>query len=425
MTTGAEFARLAAQRRKEADEAMGQIAALRSEHREKREEVARRYEEAAGELLALLLPGLDAIALQRAAAVLAYPAILSWGVLDHLAEEKTQLAKRIAEIEADPRYKTRELLLAPGVGKLMLALAEQQDFRKPFAETLSRASHPMLNRLLESGYGTPDYEVQWWRLSFYKLWEAGDQVLEKFPGAKAFEDIRGEIIEAKKAVASFDAKIKEIKAQVAAIRALETEYNDSRQKLANSDADALTETRTRIRRHLEDLDYKNAGGTFQTDPAYEAPAKRSAGQWAKLTYMDAMARDQLAERENALRTELAKLDRTIAKFSRPKHAHTRIPTSDTERLRTRRDKDRKFFDRYHRSYETVYVFHDYNRGSIAEDFLWWDLMTDGHLDGNFIPEVQEFRNSHPNYDWDSDAAAAVAGQDYNPSGPNDDLADAS
>ena len=425
MTTGAEFARLAAQRRDEADEALEQIAKLRREHGEKREEVSRRYEEAAGELLGLLLGGLEAASLQRAAEVLEYPAIKSWRVLQHLDERKTKIAKRIAGIEADERFKSRELLLAPGVGKLMRALAEQQDFKKPFAETFSRASHPLLDRLLDSGYGTPGYEVQWWRLSFYKLWEAGDQVLEKFPGAKAFGDIRGEIIEAKKAVASFDAKIEEIEGQIAEIRALESDLAAAKKSLASADSDVLAETRTRIRRHLEDLDYKNAGGTFQNDPTFEAPARRCAGQWAKLTYMDAMASDHLAERELALRTEIAKLDRTITKYSRPKHADTRISTSDVNRMRTRRDKDRKFFDRYHRSYETVYVFQDYGRGSTAEDFLWWDLMTDGRLDGNFIPEVQEFRASHPSYDWESEAAAAVASQDSSLTDSTYDLVDAS
>jgi hypothetical protein len=88
----------------------------------------------------------------------------------------------------------------------------------------------------------------------------------------------------------------------------------------------------------------------------------------------------------------------------------------------------KSYARATRSYETVYVFDRYDRGRFVDDFLWWDLMTDGRLDGNFIPEVHRFRSAHPDWRYDAGAfgddeaaAAAVAAAE----GRDDNLVDAS
>jgi hypothetical protein len=60
----------------------------------------------------------------------------------------------------------------------------------------------------------------------------------------------------------------------------------------------------------------------------------------------------------------------------------------------------RIYDRYSRANQTVYVFHDYDRASPLEDFLWWDLMTDGRMDGNFIPEVSEYYAERPGYQYE-------------------------
>jgi hypothetical protein len=34
--------------------------------------------------------------------------------------------------------------------------------------------------------------------------------------------------------------------------------------------------------------------------------------------------------------------------------------------------------------------------------LWWDLMTDGDIDGNYIYEVNTYYSNHPNYRYSHD-----------------------
>ena len=82
-----------------------------------------------------------------------------------------------------------------------------------------------------------------------------------------------------------------------------------------------------------------------------------------------------------------------------------------------------YWKRYDKRAKVVRSFDRYDRGGLGQDVLWWDVMTDGKLDGSFSDEVQSFRESHPDYRYerrtwsaedDADdelAAAAVAGDD--------------
>ena len=371
-------------------------------------------------MLAAILPDLDAPFLQRAANLLAYPAILKWNVLENLDAEKVRLARRIAEIEVDPRYLGRQLLLAPGVGKLVLALEEQEAFRAPHAQLLVKANHPLLDRLIETNYGTDAYDVPFWRLSYYTLWEAAGQILERFPEAKTFAETRAEVIQARNVIQSFNAKIAELKKEIAHVENLAKERDMLVVEFRTADATALESTRNRLFRYLEDDGFKDAAKALANDPALDGLAKRAAGLHAKLDYLEAMNSEQLEARDAALKEELAKMNRNIIKYERPKNRYSNVPADAIQKLRIRGEKDRKWFDTYNRSYQMVYVFDSYNRGSLAGEFLWWDVMTDGRLDGNFIPEVQEFHHSHPEYSYsggsDALAAAAIASHDHEPGG---------
>ena len=407
--TGADFARLAEARRAEARDALERVKRLLAEHKTKRNEVASRYQEAADELARQLLPALDEPALGRAADLLAYPTILKWNLLRDRDADKAALAERIVAIERDPRYIERDLLLAPGVGKLVRALAEQRHFKEPYSGLLRKAAHPLLGRLLATGYGTDEYKVPFWRLSFYALWEAGDAIVERFPGKKTFGELRGELLEAQEAMESFDARINELQKEIGAVRALVDERQECATKLDSVDARWLATAHERIRHYLEDWAFKGLPGVAALPAGFEGVLKRASGLHAS---------EQLQSRATQLEEEIGKLDREIMKFRRPKRAYAPVPAASVDRLRMRRAKDDKFFDRYRRTYDTVYVFDRYDRGSLIGDFLWWDAMTDGRIDGDFIPDVRDFRSSHPHYDYDSghgrdaQAAAAVAEHDY-------------
>ncbi|MCC6559039.1 MAG: hypothetical protein IT372_39450 [Polyangiaceae bacterium] len=409
----------------EIDAARAEIQRLRQAHLRSRAEVEARWRHAHGELLQALVPSLDPQALQRAAWLTGYAPLAHPSVLANMEAERQRLAARIAEIEADPRFAHRELYRAPRVGTLVQKLAELEHYRAPLAAVLQSADHPRLERLLAASYGTPEYAEPFWRTAYYADWKAGDEILERFPEKKTFADLRAEIVQMRDSVAVYDARIAEVRAEIAAGERLEAEHRGQREALATLPQRYLAWAREALGRHLADIDLGALGQRLAQAPDVQVLATRAAGLASKLVYLDRMAQHHLDAPEAALAQARLKLDRDVMKWSRPKMHGAMV---DGDRLARRRQpllpRYQKGFQRFQKTYTRVYVFDDYGAGRLASDFLWWDLMTDGRVDGDFIPEVRSFRERHPGYryagprdaadhadDDDAAAAAAAAGWD--------------
>lgn len=393
---------------------------LRGEHDRAIGETRARHDEALNELIVGLIPALGVAELDRAVALTGAIGVQQADVLGWREAQRARLTARLAEIEADTRFTNRELLRAPRVGTLTRQIIELEDFSQPFVELVARAAHPRLSRLLETQYGTEQYAVPFWRLSYYGDWKAGDEILERFPG-KTFAELRAELATATSTLEVYQTKLRELREEIAAGEALEREHAAATADLENLDAHTLERARDALRRHLNDADLPSLGERLRAAPELEAVAKRWAGLVHKVLYLERMREEQIDKPQRLLEQERDKLRADIAKYSRPKKQLERIPGDRFEkRFHQAPQRWQKHWQRYERGYDRVTHFHDYGRGSFASDFLWWDLMTDGQLDGNFIPEVNEWRSRHPEYHYDRDrdadtatAAAAIAETETN------------
>ena len=99
-------------------------------------------------------------------------------------------------------------------------------------------------------------------------------------------------------------------------------------------------------------------------------------------------------------------------------------SSDSYRYRIKRFTDEQFAKRFGRAdrfgrraeryrsvSSTIYSFDAYDRANLSSDFLWWDLMTDGRYDGNFVPEVASYRQTHPDYSYERGNFASMPSAD--------------
>ncbi len=409
-------------RREEIASILQSITQQRAVHTMSRTQLWARYQLALRELVETLVPSLDPQALAWAAWATGYAPLGQKDALVRMEQERRDLGARIAEIEADQRFANRELLRAPRVGTLVQQRDEHLHYRAPLAEIVERCEHPRLERLLQIGYGLPDYGVRFWHTAFYADWQAGDEILERFPDKKTFAEVRAAYLEARDALVVHDANIREIGAQIAAGEALEAEYKESQQALGTLEARWLGHARESLTRHLSDVDVGALGERFAQAPHVEVLAKRVAGLSQQIVYLDRLAQKNLDEPEAELRRALQKVDRTISKYSRPKHQSSYVEGAAVARLsQSYAERYQRSSQRFQKQYNRVYVFEDYDRGRLATDFLWWDLMTDGRIDGNFMPEVRTFHERHPDYHYerwqdaddhdDAVAAAAALGQD--------------
>jgi hypothetical protein len=383
---------------------------LLSQHTQRRAEVARQANLALEELTATLLPSLDRAALERAAALTGYTPLVQHDLRAMVEAERAELGDKIARIEAQPRFVHREHLRDPRGGKLVLELAELLEAQRSVRAVITQCEHPRLSHLVEVGYGTPSYAVPFWRLSYYADWEAGDAILERFPG-KSFSEVRDELLRAEDAHRNLEARIQELKTQIADIDALVRAHAEAVEARRTVDLRHLQRARSHLARHVADSGPAAVGPRLAAAPDVEVIAKRVFGLAAKLAYLDRLGEAQLGRARAEMLEGIRRADAEILKMSRPKKLQAVLPLDKFQRrFRPRNERYLKGWQRYQRAADTIYVFDRYDRGSWVADFLWWDLMTDGRIDGDFIPEVAWHHQRYPDayHERDDDGALAAA-----------------
>jgi hypothetical protein len=384
-------------------------------HHHRRAEIGQAYAQAVQDLGATLVQALTPEWLDYAIRVTGFTALASENPLAMMQNEKTKRSERLAQIEADPRFAQRELLRHPTTGSLPRALREMEESLRPLVDVLARCNHPRLQRLIESGYGTPAYSTGFWRMSYYEDWKAGDEILARFPGKTFFSQVRDEYLRAIQSVGPLQAEAARLRAEIAAGEALEREYFEGRQALATLDARWLAYVRQRVSSYMLECPPHVLAPRLTALPSVELAYKRALGLTAKARYLDQIFERDVASFQRDAQTAIGKLDRDMTKLSRPKKANTTFPAEAFERrFRDRGPAFQKRWRRFEKTYGVVYGFSDYHLAPIAQAFLWWDLMTDGRLDGSFIPEVRDFYAAYPGYRYrphradDADLLAAAA-----------------
>lgn len=411
----ADFQARAAARLTELRQERSRLEELRRGHESRRAELVQRRDASLGELTTALLPAFSPEDLATAARLAGFPGLVQRDFPGQAEAERARLTARIAEIEADPRWRDRRLLRDPAVGTLTRAIAELQEFREPFAAVVERCRHPRLPRLLETGYGTPRYAVPFWRMSYYADWKAGDEVLERFPGKKEFAEVLVDYLEAVRTLGTYDPKLSSLKAEFTSGLMLEEEMGASRQGLESLVPRWLGLARIALAEHLEALPQESLGDVLGNVPALETTVKKWKGLEHQVRYLDSIRELQLEPACGQVDTEIAKLRKDSLKYQRPKNARAVFPAEAFERRfgPARTEKLRKRVSRIRETQERVADFDRYDRGSFAAHFLWWDLVTDGRIDGDFIPEVRAHHAAHPGARFersldDGDLAAAGA-----------------
>lgn len=385
-----------------------QLQELLAENAKRREEAARQAEEEGRALSRALLPELIPAALAEAKRLAGDAFRGRNDPIRAMEEDRAQSGEELRGIEADPDYIDRDLLLAD----LRDQRREAEDLSAPDRDILARAKHERLERLLTSGYDTPAYPGRFWHLDYYRDWKAGDEVVEKFPGKATFREVRESILEARKTVEVFDAKLADLKGRIDRIEALAARRGELANRLENLATIHLDLARERLREYLLSGDQAAIGERLGADPGLAESFKLTRGLAAKVLYLERIG-EELARQISALAESRAKLERDAQKWDRAKRRSQTVSQADFERrYLAPREKMRRRRERYGRMSVTVYEYRDYGRADLAGDLLWWDYFTDGRLDGDFIPEVSSWRRSHPDYRYggiDHDAQAAAYG----------------
>jgi hypothetical protein len=170
----------------------------------------------------------------------------------------------------------------------------------------------------------------------------------------------------------------------------------------------LATLRGRLREHLQSLPDEQRLPLFADARPLEVAGKRVAGLEAKLRYFAAIGDEWLMRPRVEVQQKIDKIERVLAKLAgSPRKLAATYDRAEMEaKLGLPLDRWRDRRQRYQESAHNIVVFQGYDSFDYVRGYLWWDLMTGGHVHANFIPEVSEYHAHH--HSASDDATAAMA-----------------
>lgn len=368
-------------------------------HQQQLQSLETSFEQALDELTAVNLPDLSRESIAKVRPRTGYGQFTVRDPLQKMAEERVTLTGRIQTIEADSLYINRDELIHPVTGSYTSQVNDLQQQVQAITQGIERFSRTsFFNELYALNYDTPNYPYRWWSsLRFYNDWKHGDEVSAAlgFDSFRATREEYSRLLESRKELQGF---LTTAQTQVKRVQDLVSSYDQAVYRLSNLEAVTLQECRQSLKEHLKFVDREQLFAWSGGDPSREALIKRVGGLEKKVEYLQQLADQQFGQERNQLQASITKLNKKVAKFSRPKYQNFRIAREESDlwlqdpssRIRDRRE-------RFWRDYDVIYVYDRYDIYDYSRDMLWWDLITDGRIDGNFIPEVQVFRSENPDY----------------------------
>ncbi|MBI4852350.1 MAG: hypothetical protein HY819_11190 [Acidobacteria bacterium] len=360
------------------------------------------YNQTLDELVQINLPNLSQEAFSQVRQYTGYGQFDVKNPFITMNEEHTRLTQLISDIDLDERYLRQDELVNPISGELILkADSIRQNFNL-LRDSLQRyESEPRFLHLIQSAYDTPDYTGRMWQLDYYRDWRTGSSISKKF--GKHFYEIRSDYLPLKQAHDHTYNELAEAEKEINDVKNLVNLRGQSLYRLNNLPQVILQESQAALRQHLQYVDKEQLFSWAQGDHAREALIKKLDGVEKKLNYLKEMVAYQQQQEQTALQEYIYKLNKKVVKFQRPKYYHYTVSSRDAAILYI--DPKEKLFhkrNKFWKSYDVVFDFDDYDYYDYQKDMLWWDLMTDGEIDGNYINEVNHFYSNHPGYSYRHD-----------------------
>lgn len=332
------------------------------------------------------------------------------------SNEKQLLRKKVEEIEKKDDYIKREALTNPESG----VIPSQINEIKPLYEA-AKVIYDKINRfpsfkgLRERNYGTNSYPYQGFKKyfipQFYQDWKNSDRIVEAL-SAKDFIDVIYQYDQAENQVTALGNSLKDYQEQLKIIEELTKEHDTAAFRLNKLNEIYYKKAGNILYDYFKSIDKTSLQKFFEEKTEYEEEYKKLDGLDHQIDYINQLF-EKVTNDRNVLVTRAGKSNEEAQRYklNEYKYRNKRF-SQDQFNSKFSRDESKydKMYDRYDRYGQTIYGFNDYGRSSLLTDFLWWDLISDGRLDGNFIPEVSEYHSMHPDYTYESVSSSSSSDQ---------------
>ncbi len=302
-----------------------------------------------------------------------------------------------AKLREEPGVKNGEAI----ENEVNIRLAELDEAIAPLSDgTQLLELMPQFSELLAHRYGTDEYQVRFWQSSFYRHWKHADLIVEahaKRLGVETFAEIAARYVAEMTALTELRRAAAAERTRLSASRDLRAALEKQERIISEIDSITLSLARSAVVEHLRPMSDEDLVALVGSEDGVTSVAlKRVLGLKKKQEYLGSLTGEQIGPSLTELRTMKEKLGRTRMKLGRSKNAYRQWNDNDVQRMlgRDRSDRWHKQRTRINESRTRIVEFHHYDRWDPVRDMLWWDVMTDGRLDGNFIPEVRAHGHHH-------------------------------
>jgi hypothetical protein len=357
-------------------------------------------DQAWAQLAETLIPSWDAGVFDRASALLKLPAIAAAPVERRLEEYVAKLRKAHHLLSSDPLYSDRE----NKVNEAQIKVAEVNEALAPLQGSLKiLEDEPYFEELLAYRYGTEAYAVKFYQLCYYTHWKHADLIVEKHGArlkAESFAAVAAKYVDERQATHELVMEQKRCNDVLSSAEQRARQVAEAEQAIAQAVPAGLALVRARVREHLEPLPDADVAPLVASLPDVDLAWRRVAGLKKKQEYLRALASEQVKAPLTELQALRTKLTAHRNKLQRPKNMSRLWPAAEwAPRLSNdRASKWQKRRERVQYTREHIVTFHHYDRWDPYGDLLWWDVMSDGRLDGNFIDEVRSRPHHHVHHD---------------------------
>ncbi len=336
-----------------------------------------------------LVPTLDAATLDARAAALHMPSLAPAMVAQRRLQTLAQAAARKQALENDDDVIRSEALL----NEADIKLHELNDAIAPLEASITalRAA-PLFQELLAHRYGTPDYGIRFWQMLYYKHWKHADLVVAanlKRTGCATFADLAKRYVNECNAAEQLRNDKSAWNRVTSRVRSKLKQRDEAATTITDIDNIMLRLTQSLVVEHLKPLE-DSLHERLAFSPDALTAFRRVQGLQKKHEYLKALAEQPLKQAFADLKRTEASIQKNSLKLLRPKNYNRRWYNQQAQGFlgKDRRESWQKKRERWANTHTQIVQFNDYDRYRPMRDFLWWDVMTDGRLDGNFVPEVQ-------------------------------------
>ena len=315
------------------------------------------------------------------------------------AVARTQRLKtRISEIEAMRIFQERE-----GEKQILdIKLQEVEPLYKiAEAEWRKLNSFAALPDLLRRGYGTLNYPhkgiFRFLNGEYLRDWKAGDAIVSQM-GVKDFSEIIVKYTDRKEQVEILGRSVAELQAKKNDLDKLASERDQAMTEINDMPETLQAEAGRILALYLSGN--KEAYTQFAKPEEVKERFLAVDGITHQMTYLGGL-NDKIQQDLSDLNERAGRVQEEAARYSQDpyKYRNKSFTQDQFDRKFGRTSRYDKVYDRYSHTSQTIYVYDNYYYNDPISDFLWWDVMTGGRMNGNFIPEVQQYYQDNPDYSY--------------------------